>query len=311
MDATGYGELRTFLTVCEERGFRRSAVRLGTSPSAVSRAVRALEQRLGIRLLNRTTRSVAPTEAGSALMARVTPMIAEMEAALRDVGSLRTSPRGTVRVNLPQAAATIAVLPKLPGFTAAFPDIRVDLVVDNNITDVVGRGFDAGVRIGSQVGADMVAVRLTPDFRMAVVASPRYLEAHGHPASPADLRRHRCLTYRWDETGVLFPWRFHSPAGREVVQVDSVLTANDTDLLLSAALRGTGIALVVETVAAPHICNGSLVRLLDDWCGPVPGFHLYYSSRLHMAATLRAFIDWMKLSEPGSFDASVAIIEPL
>jgi DNA-binding transcriptional LysR family regulator len=296
MDAAEFGELKAFLAVHEERGFRRAAARLATSPSAISRTVRALEARLGVRLLNRTTRSVAPTEAGSALVAKVTPILGEMEAALREVGSFQHSPRGMIRVNLPKIAASVAILPKLHSFATAFPDVRLDLVVDNNITDVVARGFDAGIRIGSQVGIDMIAVRLTPDFRMAVVASPRYLEAHGCPAVPADLRQHRCVNYKWDDTDALYPWTFDGPAGREVFHVESVLTANDTDLLLSAALQGVGIAYVAETVAAPHIAEGSLVRLLDEWCGPVPGFHLYYSSRLHMAAALRAFIDHMKLS---------------
>jgi DNA-binding transcriptional LysR family regulator len=296
MNATEFGELKAFFAVHEERGFRRAAAKLATSPSAISRTVRALEARLGVRLLNRTTRSVAPTEAGSALVARMKPILGEMEAALREIGSFQHSPRGTVRVNLPKVAATVAILPKLHSFAASFPDVRLDLVVDNNITDVVARGFDAGIRIGSQLGSDMVAVRLTPDFRMAVVASPRYLEAHARPAAPGDLKQHRCVTYKWDDTGALFPWAFDGPAGREIVQVESVLAANDTDLLLSAALQGVGIAFLAETVAAPHIVEGRLVRLLDEWCGPVPGFHLYYSSRLHMAAALRAFIDHMKLS---------------
>ncbi|MEP7455962.1 LysR family transcriptional regulator [Phyllobacterium sp. SB3] len=295
MDAAEFGELKAFLAVYEERGFRRAALRLAMSPSALSRTVRSLEERLGVRLLNRTTRSVAPTEAGSALQSRIAPMIGEMEAALRDVGSFQANPRGTVRVNLPQAAATAIILPKLLDFTNSFPEVRIDLVLDNNITDIVARGFDAGIRIGTQVSPDMVAVRLTPDFRMAVVASPRYLERVPKPHVPTDLIHHRCVTYKWDSTGTLFPWSFDGLSGKATVEVESVLTANDTNLLVSAATRDVGIAYVAEVVAQPYLVDGTLVRLLEGWCGLMPGFHLYYSSRRHMPAAMRAFINCVKL----------------
>ncbi|WP_277983248.1 LysR family transcriptional regulator [Sphingomonas faeni] len=295
MRGAEFAELMAFMAIAEERSFRGAALRLSMSPSALSHSMRSLEQRLGARLLHRTTRSVAPTEAGQALLERLTPSVAEVEDAVRDVGAFQQQPRGLVRINMPRIAAQLIVMPKLAAFRAAYPDIRLELVIDDSITDVIGRGFDFGIRSGSIVQQDMISVPLTPDLRMAVVASPAYFAEWPLPRTPAELNGHACLTYRWYETGALHPWRFDGPKGPVDVIVDSVMTVNDTDLLLDGALRGCGVALLVESLVEKHIADGSLQCVLKDWCKPFSGFHLYYPNRRHMPAAMRTFIDWMKL----------------
>ncbi|MCJ2130690.1 LysR family transcriptional regulator [Methylobacterium sp. E-045] len=297
MTPSEFAELKAFLLVADERSFRRAAKRLGVSPSALSRMIRSLEERLGARLLNRTTRSVAPTEAGQTLYDRVAPTMQEMIAALRDVSGEANVPRGTVRINLPSVAAHLVIGPKLGAFAAAYPAIRLDLVVDNEMVDVVATGFDAGVRTGDQVSRDMIAVRLSTDLRIVVVGSPEYFANHPPPSTPGELTNHRCLTYKWAKTGVLMPWQFDGENGRTTVAVNSLLTANDTDLLLSAALQGMGLAYLAETPTLPHLASGALESVLDEWCRPVPGFHIYYSSRTRMPAAVRAFVDFMRLRD--------------
>jgi DNA-binding transcriptional LysR family regulator len=289
-----YAELMAFVAVADERSFRKAANRLGMSPSALSHSLRALEERLGARLLNRTTRSVAPTEAGWALLGRLRPAVAELDAAVRDVTAFQQQPRGRVRINLPRAAAELVVVPKLAAFRAAYPDVQVDLAVDDTITDVIAKGFDAGIRSGGIVERDMISIPLTPDLRMAVVATPTFLTASPELNHPADLQGQPCLTYRWLESGALHPWRFDGTDGTLEIVVESVLTANATDLLLTAALQGTGLAYLVESLVAPYLADGRLVRVLDEWCQPFPGFHLYFPGRRHMPAALRAFVDFMK-----------------
>src|SRR5471032_3073793 len=213
MKGAEFSELTAFITVAEERSFRRAAERLGLSPSALSHTIRSLEQRLGARLLNRTTRSVAPTQAGLEVFTRLRPAIAEMESAVRDVGAYQAQPRGVVRINLPRVAARLVVTPILADFLRHYPEVRLDVVIDDSITDVVAEGFDVGIRSGDLVRQDMVAVRLTPDLRMAVVGSPAYFAAHPLPRTPQDIRDHRCITYRWSETGALFRWHFDGPDG--------------------------------------------------------------------------------------------------
>jgi DNA-binding transcriptional LysR family regulator len=301
MTPNEFAELRAFVLVVEERNFRRAAKRIGLSPSALSRTVRSLEDRLGVRLLNRTTRSVAPTEAGQGLHARIVPTLAEMDAALRETGAFQAQPKGLVRINLPSIAAKLVVMPCLGAFAAAFPDVELDLVIDNEMTDIVAKGFDAGVRIGGQVNRDMIAVRLTPDLRNAVVGSPDYFAAYPMPATPHDLSGHRCLSYRWSGSGTLLPWRFrHAGKKAATIPTENVLTANDTDLLLAAALQGVGLAFLPADFVAPHLVSGELVQVLTDYDEPLPGFHLYYASRTQMPAALRAFIDFMRLRSASS-----------
>ncbi|MBS0984457.1 DNA-binding transcriptional LysR family regulator [Gluconobacter cerinus] len=303
MRGSEYAELMAFMAIAQERSFRAAARRLSISPSALSHSLRALEERIGARLLHRTTRSVAPTEAGQALLDRLRPAVAEVDAAVRDVTVSQQRPRGRLRINLPRAAAQLIIMPRLAAFREAYPEISLDLAIDDALTDVIAKGYDAGVRSGAIVDQDMISVPLTPDLRMVVVATPDFLSAHTKLESPADLTGLPCLTYRWLETGVLQPWRFEGPDGAFEVNVKSALTVNDTDILLSAALQGVGLAYLTEGVALPHIEAGALIRVLDLWCKPFIGFHLYFSGRRHMPAAMRAFIDFMKLpvsASPGS-----------
>ena len=294
MRGSEFAELAAFVAVARERSFRRAAEQLGLSPSALSRAIRSLEERLGSRVLNRTTRSVAPTQAGEALFNRLRSAIDEMDDAVREAATHQVWPKGLVRLNMPHVAARLVIAPALAEFSKIYPDIRLDLVLDDAITDIVAEGFDAGIRSGELVQRDMVAVRLTPDLRMAVVGSPAYFRVHPPPLVPDDLRHHSCLTYRWHRTGALLRWSFEGPTGRVDVAVDSVITANDTDFLLTAALEGSGLAFLPEGLVADHVLRGGLIRVLEDWCRPFSGFHLYYPARPYMPAALRAFVDFIK-----------------
>ena len=289
-----FAELSAFMAVAREGSFRRAAQQLGMSPSAISHMVRSLEERLGARLLNRTTRSVAPTEAGQVLFNRLRPAIDDMEGAVQAIGAFQAQPRGVVRINLPRIAARLVVTPILAEFTRQYPEIRLDLVIDDTITDIVAKGFDAGIRSGELLQQDMSAIRLTPDLRMAVVGSPAYFAGRSLPELPRDIRDHRCVTYRWNETGALYRWAFDGPGGSVEVDVESIVTANDTDLLLAAALQGVGLAFSPESFVAAYIKSGELVRVLDPWCKPFSGFYLYYPDRPRMPSALRAFIDFVK-----------------
>lgn len=295
MRGAEFSELTAFMAVAEERSFRRAALRLGLSPSALSHTIRSLEERLGARLLNRTTRSVAPSEAGQALFDRLLPAIADMEGAVRDVGAFQRQARGVVRINLPHIAARLVVAPRLAAFLRTYPEVQLDLVIDDDITDVVAKGFDAGIRSGGLVQQDMVAIRVTPDLRMAVVGSPAYFATRPLPQQPSDLRDHVCITYRWKETGARFRWRFDGPESAIEVDVDSAVTVNDTDMLRAAAVQGVGLAFLPESFVAAHIERGELVRVLEGWNKPFSGFHLYYPNKPHMPVALRAFIDFFKL----------------
>lgn len=292
-----FAELTAFMAVFDDRSFRKAATRLGLSPSALSRTVRALEDRLGVRLLNRTTRSVAPTEAGQALVDRLRPAMVELDSAVQEAGARQGQPRGLVRLNLPRIAARLLLTPRLEEFFAAYPDVRLDLVIDDSLSDVVGKGFDAGVRSGALVHQDMIALRLTPDLRMAVVASPDYFSRRSPPRTPFDLHDHVGITYRWSETGALYRWVFEGPDGPIEIDVENRMTVNETDLILAATLRGVGVAFLPESYVAPSLQSGELVRVLEEWCKPFAGFHLYYPSRRQMPEALRAFIDFVRKPE--------------
>ena len=236
MRGTEFAELTAFMAIARERSFRRAARRIGLSPSALSRTLRDLEDRLGVRLLNRTTRSVSPTEAGQALYERLGPAIADIESAVGEAGSFRDSPKGRVRLNLPRLAADLVLAPVLGRFAEIYPDIHLDLTIDDALTDVVAEGFDAGVRLGERVQPDMVAVRLTADLRLAVVGAPSYFARKPPPRTPHDLADHACINYRWAASGALYRWPFDGPKGPIEVAVEGPLTVNDTDLILDAAL---------------------------------------------------------------------------
>jgi DNA-binding transcriptional LysR family regulator len=294
MRGAEYGELRAFAAVAQERSFRKAAARLGVTPSALSHVIRALEERLGAKLLHRTTRSVAPTEAGAVLLGRLLPAMEEMAQAVSEVGAFSDHPRGRLRLNLPRLAAEAIFVPRLEAFTRRYPDIVLDLAIDDHMADIVAEGFDAGIRSGAHVHGDMIAVRLTPDLRVAVVASPAYLAARTVPVTPHDLREHRCINYRWGQDGAVYRWGFARAGEALEVRVDATITVNDTNLITQFALGGLGFAYMLEDVVAAHVAAGRLVRVLEEWCQPSSGFHLYYSGRRHMSAPLRALVDFFR-----------------
>jgi DNA-binding transcriptional LysR family regulator len=296
MRGAEYAELAAFVAVAQERSFRRASVRLGLSPSALSHTVRELEERLGAKLLNRTTRSVAPTDAGLSLLDRLAPAFADIAGAVEAMSAFRDRPSGTVRLNLPKLAAQMALAPAFGRFARAYPDVRLELTVDDGLTDIVAGGFDAGIRPGERVQRDMVAVRVTPDLRTAVVGSPDYLGSRPRPRTPHDLRDHTCINYRWAGSRALYRWPFEKAGEALEVAVEGPLTLNDTDLILAAALDGVGLACILESAVAGHVAAGRLVRVLEEWCQPFPGFFLYYPGRRQVPMALRALIDFLQVS---------------
>ena len=296
MRGTEYAELAAFVAVAQERSFRRASVRLGLSPSALSHAIRELEERLGAKLLNRTTRSVAPTDAGLSLLDRLAPAFAEIAGAVGAVSAFRDRPSGTVRVNLPKLAAQMVLAPAFGRFAQAYPEVRLELTVDDGLMDIVAGGFDAGIRPGERVQRDMVAVRVTPDLRTAVVGSPGYFASRPRPHTPRNLRDHACINYRWAKSGALYRWPFGKSGEALEVAVEGPLTLNDTDLILAAALDGVGLACLLENTVAGHVAAGRLVRVLEEWCQPFPGFFLYYPGRRQVPTALRVLIDFFRVS---------------
>lgn len=273
------GDLTTFLVVAEERSFTRAAARLGSSQSAVSQTVRRLETRLGLSLLTRTTRSVAPTLAGERLLANLRPAFDEIGAQLAAVTELRDKPAGPVRITTSQHAAETVLWPVLERLLPDYPDVNVELSVDTGFRDIVADRFDAGVRLGEQVDKDMIAVRIGPDLRMAVVGAPAYFERHERPHTPHDLTGHDCINLRFPTLGGLYAWEFEKE-GRELhVRVEGQLIFNETRLILKAACAGLGLAFVLEDHVKDPLTDGRLARVLEDWCPPFSGYHLYYPSR--------------------------------
>jgi DNA-binding transcriptional LysR family regulator len=272
-------DLVAFLAVGQERSFTKAAARLGVSQSALSHTIRGLEERLGLRLLTRTTRSVAPTEVGERLLHTIKPRFEEIEAELAAVSELREKPAGTIRITATEYAADVILLPKLAKLLPAYPDIKVEIAVDYGLTDIVTERFDAGVRSGEQVAKDMIAVRIGPDLRMAVVGAASYFKTRPEPDKPQDLIEHNCITLRLPTHGGLYAWEFEKD-GRDLrVRVEGQLTYNTTAQMLNAALAGLGLAYVPEGLAEPHLARGRLKRVLEDWCLPYSGYHLYYPSR--------------------------------
>lgn len=285
MDREDVSDLVAFVAVARERSFTRAAASLGVSQSALSHTIRKLEARLGLRLLMRTTRSVSPTEAGERLLRTVAPRLDEIGAELDALNEFREKPAGTVRISASEHAARALLWPRIRDFLAEYPDITVELNADNGLIDIVERRFDAGVRLGEQVAKDMIAVRIGPDWRFAVVGAPSYFAANPPPRQPEDLTGHACINLRLPTYGGLYAWEFEK-AGRAInVQVEGPLVFNSSALTLEASLAGFGLACVPEDMAAPHIGAGRLQRVLEDWCAPFAGYHLYYpSSRQHSPA---------------------------
>ena len=296
---TEFAELTAFLAVTKERSFRRAAKRLGFSASALSHTIRDLEERLGTRLLNRTTRSVSPTEAGLALSNRIGPAIAEIESAVGAFGDFPLRPSGRLRLNLSRFAAQLILAPVLGRFAQAYPKILLELTIDDALTDVVAEGFDAGIRNGERLQQDMVALRLTPNFPMAIVGAPLYFAQRAAPQTPRDLKDHACITYRWATTGALHRWPLNGPDGPIHVAVEGPIVVNDLDVILEAALGGGGLACLPERLVTRHVETGRLVRVLEAWCVQIPGFFLYYPCHRHTPIALRTFIDVLKSDLPG------------
>jgi DNA-binding transcriptional LysR family regulator len=272
-------DLLAFLAVARERSFTRAAAQLGVSQSALSHTVRGLEERLGMRLLTRTTRSVAPTEAGERLLRNVGPRFDEIDAELSALTELREKPAGTVRITTGEHAAHAVLWPALAKLLPRYPDIKVELIVDYGLTDIVAERYDAGVRLGEQVAKDMIAVRIGPDFRMAVVGAPSYFARRTRPRQPQDLTEHSCINIRLPTYGGIYAWEFEKRGRAMKVRVDGQLVFNTSALRLNAVLAGLGLAYLPEDQVKREIADGRLIRVLADWCAPFSGYHLYYPSR--------------------------------
>lgn len=279
-----FNDLAAFSAVAQERSFTRAAAKMGVSQSALSQTIRALEERLGLRLLTRTTRSVAPTEAGERLFQTLAPRFSEIESQLAALSALRDKPAGKIRITAGEHPALSILQPALKRFLPDNPDINIELVVDYGLTDIVAQGYDAGVRMGEQVAKDMIAVRIGPDMRMAVVASPKYFKQHFLPKTPQDLMEHNCINVRLPTYGGIFPWDLEKDGQEVNVRVEGQLVFNNLSLRTKSALDGLGIAYLPEDVVLPHVRSGRLVRVLEDWCPIFPGYHLYYPSRKHTPA---------------------------
>ena len=294
MPRQNVNDLLAFLAVGKERSFTRAAAKLGVSQSALSHTIRGLEERLGLRLLTRTTRSVAPTEAGERLLHTVGPRFEEIEAELDALSELREKPAGTIRINAIDYVADTVLWPKLAKFLEQYPDIKVEITIDYGLTDIVAQAFDAGVRSGEQVAKDMIAVRVAPDMRMAVVGAPSYFKQRSEPKAPQDLIGHSCINLRLPTHGGLYAWEFEQ-GGRELkVRVEGQLVFNGTYQMLNAALAGFGLAYVPENLAQPHLAKGRLRRVLEDWCPPFSGYHLYYPSRRQSSAAFALLVDALR-----------------
>ncbi len=288
--------LAAFLIIAEERSFTKAAKRLGVSRSALSHAIRGLEERLGIRLLARTTRSVAPTEAGQQLIGRLRPALGEVESVLDRIVGLRERPMGRVRLLVTPLSATLVLAPKLVPFARRFPAIVLDVTTtQEGRTELVAAGFDAGIHLGESIQRDMVAVRVSRDHRLAVVGSPEYFASHPEPTSPHDLPDHRCINLRGGSAGP-YRWEFEKDGEALAVDVSGPLILDDADLMIRAAIDGLGLTFSLEEHAAPYLASGALVRVLEDWCPPFPGYFLYYPSRRQQPAALTALIETLRLS---------------
>lgn len=294
MQREDLADLNAFLTVAEERSFTRAAAKLRTSQSALSHTIRRLETRLGVRLLTRTTRSVSPTEAGERLLATLRPALEAIDRELVSLGDLRVKPAGTIRITTSDHAAQSVLWPVLRRLLPAYPDIHVELNLDSSLTDIVAERFDAGVRLGEALARDMVAVRIGPDLRMAVVGSPDYFATRPVPRTPQDLAAHTCINLRLDSAGGFYAWELERGDRTIRVRVDGQLAFNDVALIRQAALAGFGLGCVMEDQILDDVREGRLVRVLDDWCPPFSGYHLYYPSRRQPSAAFTVLVDALR-----------------
>jgi DNA-binding transcriptional LysR family regulator len=299
MARANLNDLAAFVVVARERSFTRAAARLGVSPSALSHTMRGLEERLGLRLLSRTTRSVTPSSAGERLLRNLEPRLGEIEAELAALTELRTKPAGDVRLTTDDFALGELLWPRLRKVLPAYPDIRVEITTDYGLTDIVAERFDAGIRLGGVIEKDMVAVPIGPEERMAAVGARSYFEAHPAPLTPLDLTRHNCIKLRLPTHGGVYAWEFEKD-GRELrVRVDGQVTFNSSPPMLAAALDGFGIAYVPRGLAEPHLGSGRLVEVLGDWLPPFSGYHLYYPSRRQLTPAFAIVLDALRFRSGG------------
>jgi len=297
MSIENYDQLAMFALVARERSFTRAAAQLGMSQPALSRSMRQLEEHLGVRLLARTTRSVSPTEAGEQLLRVIAPRFEEIDSELAQLNAYRDKPAGRLRITAGEHAALTVMQPVLGRLLPAHPDLNIEVIVDYGLTDIVAEGFDAGIRMGEQVAKDMIAVRVGPDMRMAVVGSPGYFQRHPKPKSPHDLTRHNCITIRLPTHGGIFAWEFEKKGQELKVRVEGQLVFNNIALRLGAALEGLGLAYMPEDLVRTHVQAGALVHVLQDWCPSFPGYHLYYPSRRQSSPAFTVLRDALRYQD--------------
>jgi DNA-binding transcriptional LysR family regulator len=294
MERNNLNILAVFLAIAEERSFTKAGKRLGVSPSAVSHAIRQLEEDIGVRLLSRTTRSVAPTEAGQQLLSRLRPALTDVQDAVDQLSGLRDKPAGRVRLLVPRLAGTTVLGPKLAKFARDYPDVVLDITADDSRMDIVAGGFDAGIHFGEYIQKDMIAVRVSKDHRAAIVGAPGYFKSHPKPKTPHDLLKHRCINFRHGSAG-LYRWEFDKGKKSLSVAVNGPLIVDDVETVIRASMDGVGLAFVSDERVEAQIESGELIRVLEDWCQPFPGFFLYYPSRRQQPAALSALINTLRL----------------
>ena len=304
MPKANLNDLQAFVVVARERSFTRAAAQLGLSRSALSHAMLTLEARLGVRLLTRTTRSVETTEAGAKLLATVAPCLQEIEVEINQLSAMRDKPAGMVRITAHDHAIGTALWPRLMPLLKQYPDIQIEFSVDYGFTDIAAQRFDAGVRVGDRIDKDMVAVRISPDMRMSVAASPDYLQGNTPPRKPQDLTEHRCVNLRLPTRGNLYAWDFEKGKKSVNVKVEGQTVFNNTALMLQAALDGLGFAYVPFDLMKPHIDAGRLVPVLEDWWPTFPGYHLYYANRRQIAPALTLVIEALRYRPPERLSAT-------
>lgn len=296
MPHENFNDLASFVMVAEARSFTKAAAKLGVSQSALSQSMRALEERLGLLLLTRTTRSVSPTEAGERLLHTIKPRFEEIGYELAALSELRDKPAGKIRITAGEHAAISVLQPALSRFLPNYPDIHIEVTVDNGLTDISAERYDAGIRLGEQVAKDMIAVRISPDMRMAVVGSAAYFTTHPRPQTPEDLTAHSCIGMRLPTYGGVFPWEFGKDGHEVNVRVDGQLIFNNIGMRLNSVLSGLGLAYLPEDQITAHVEAGQLIRVLDDWCPTFAGYHLYYASRKHQSQAFSLLVDALRVT---------------
>ena len=299
MTQTKIDDLQAFLAVARDQSFTKAASKLGVTPSALSHRMKALEQRLGLRLLARTTRNVAPTEAGERLIQSLSPLFAQIYNEVEALGELRDKPAGTIRISCTDDQIELCLRPGLGRFLQAYPDITVEFYVDYGFTNVVSDRFDAGIRLGEAISQDMIAVPVGPDMRLVVVGSPDYFSRCGAPQTPYELTEHSCINIRHRHDGAIYAWEFESEGKEFSVKGQGNLVFNSTAHVLNAALDGIGLAYVPEALADPYVAEGRLQKILADWCPYFPGFHLYYPNRRHSSPAFIAFVEAFRFRGEG------------